>query len=277
MKNIFGINKTENKNNNRLDGEVFHTNSTTPVLKEDIEKCDNLYKNYLKQTSLPLWLRVIKILSIVITGLTLYIISLDLSDRSLREEYAYAPELFFISAILFTVWLTLYLIEKKKKNKYNESNYIQDFENHSKELLHIPNDAVAMEILLIHYKIKKRKGIDLLDVFYIKNFNVYVNVKDGALHMTDIYSEWSIPLESITGIKKINKKICIPEWLKKIPYNKGVYKKYKITMNGLGFLFFKPYYALCITWQDESYELFIPPYEVDMLSALIGVNYDGVD
>lgn len=142
-------------------------------------------------------------------------------------------------------------------------------------MLHIPEDAEVMEILLIYYKIKKNKGIDVLNVFYIKNCNVYVNVKDGALHMADIYNEWSIPLDSITGIKKINEKIFIPEWLKKIPYNKGVYKKYKITMNGLGLLFFKPYYALCIKWQDENYELFIPPYEVDMLSSLIGVNYDG--
>lgn len=66
MKYIFGINITENKNNTKFDGEIFHSNSTTPVLREAFEKCDNLNKNYLKQISLPLWMRVIKFLSFVI-------------------------------------------------------------------------------------------------------------------------------------------------------------------------------------------------------------------
>ncbi|GLB32549.1 hypothetical protein LAD12857_44720 [Lacrimispora amygdalina] len=282
MKYIFGINITDDKNNTRLDGEIFISNSSVPVLGEAFEKCDSLYKNYLKQTSLPFWLRVIKLLSFLTTLLMLECLFLDSSDGSLKKKYADAPELFFISAIFFTVWLILFLVEKSRKSQYSDKydydrNYVQNIQNYAKELLHIPEDAEIMEVILIYYKNKKRKGIDVSDFHYIKNSNVYVNVKDAVLHMADLGNEWSIPLASITGITKINKLIFVPEWLKEIPYNKGIYKKYKIRKNGMGLLFFKPYYALCITWQDENYELFIPPYELDKLSTLIGVTYDGND
>lgn len=284
MKYVFGINITENKNNNLIDGEIFQSNSIPPELMEAFYKCDDLVKNYEKHTSLPVWMHIMKYLSFSITCLILYGIMQDLSDLSFREVYANPPGFFFVAAAFFTVWLVLYLVEKKKKyqhrDEYNrDKNYIQNVQTHAKDLLQIPDDAVKMEILSFYYKIKKEKmevitASNLICITH-NNVPVYVYVKDVTLHITDLYHEWSIPLYSITGIKKINGRIFISQWNKEIPYNKGEYKKYKIARaNGLGYLYFKPYYALCITWRDENYELFIPPYELDALSSLVGVNYD---
>ncbi len=284
MKYVFGINITKNKENNLIDGEIFRSKTATSELMEELKKCESLAKNYEKHTSLPFWMDIMKYLSFSITCFCLCSVMQDISDLSWKEVYKNPSGFFFAAVAFFIVWLVLYLLERMKKHLHKVEyergkDYIQNVTAHAKDLMEIPDDAVKMEILSFYYKIEKEKmkvmTASKLVCITHNNVPVYMYVKDVVLHITDFYQEWSIPLYAITGIKKMNETIFISEWKKEIPYHKGEFKKYKIARaNGLGYLYMKPYYALCITWYDENYELFLPPYELDVLSSLVGIHYD---
>lgn len=285
MKYVFGINLTEDKNNKIIDGQVFHSSSISPELLEEINKCGDISAKHEKKISLPIWMAIVQLLSLVIGSMILISIINGFKNHTLREIYNNAPSLFYISIVSFTIYFILYLIERNKKkylssDEYNyDKIYTRNVFNYTKNALDIPDDAKVIEVLLFYYKVKngkmrvveKTNHVDKGFVSY-QNFQVYAYVKKETLYMRDLYDEWAIPLYCITGIKKINKKISVPRWNKEIPYNKGIYKKYKMIINGLGYIFFKPYYAVSIAWNGENYELLIPPYELDILSALIGID-----
>ncbi len=284
MKNIFGINITEDKHNESVDGQIFHSNSSEPILKEAFQKCNDIKEDLTKKTSLPAWMVVIEYLSLAVGCFVLCaIISVDVS---LREVYSNAPALFYIAVVALLLSFVLYLADKNKK-KFQKSaeyisgeHYIQSTVEYVIDVLHIPEDAEIVEVLMFYYKIRNGKmrvveKTDLVERGFISYHNcpLYAYVRQGNLHLANLYDEWSIPLYCFTGIKRINKKISVPRWKKEIPYNKGEYKKYKMIENGLGYIFFKPYYAICITWHGENYELWIPPYELEKLSSLVISNY----
>ncbi len=283
MKYVFGIDITEDRNNNEIEGQVFHSNSTLPILKENYDRCASVTEKIEKEASLPIGLKIIKELSLAIVCFLLFGIIGSLKKVNLKQAYANAPVLFYVVALFSVIGLILYLVEKYRKKNQNrdevnyKDNYIKNIYKSAKEILNIPEEAIVVEVLMFYYIIKKGKMKVIEKIsnvgagfIYYQNFQVYAYIKNESLHMADLYNEWCIPLSCILGIRTINKKIYVPCWKKEIPYNKDKYKKYKMIQNYYGNIFFKPYYAFRIAWQGEEYELFIPPYERGVLTSLVG-------
>jgi len=281
MKNVFGINTTDDKDNVTTDGQVFISNSIPPEMSDALDKCIDITESIEGKAALPLWMRIIMHISGYGSIILAAGIVNGLADVTFKQAYANAPYLFYCTIILFFVWLALFMTGRSKRKNIENSDEFEQTENYvkrvvssSREMLNIPVDAKDIDILTFYYKVKngKMKVVNKGIVTYM-NFVCKVYVKENSLHMADLKEELAIPLDSITGFKKINKKTSVPEWNKETPPNKGEYKKYKIVINNAGLIYFKPYYALCIEWNGESYELFIPPYELDTISSLIGLEY----
>ena len=81
----------------------------------------------------------------------------------------------------------------------------------------------------------------------------------------------AIPLENITGIYKIDKRIKFFGWNKAEEYRSDRYKPYQIKQSGFA-LTVKNCYALRFHSDfGEDYEIFFPTYELDTWTALTGV------
>jgi len=278
MKYVFGVNITDDKDNLTVDGQVFVGKTLPTEMSESIEKCLENSESLQNKAELPIWIRIIKLLTGFLSCFLVVGVANGLMDVPIRQAYENAPYLFYLIAISAFIWIVLHFLSKSKiKNVENSDEFIRNV-NYAKEVLSnawevfdIPTDAKEVDILTFFYKFKKGK----MKTVNVKGYQTYVNfvskvyVKEGALYIVDIEQEWVIPLDCIKGIKKINKRINVPDWNKEIPYNKGEYKKYNITSNNIGFILFKPYYALSIESQKEEYELFIPPYEKDVICSLI--------
>ncbi len=283
MKYVFGINMTENDDNHLIDGEIFCSKSLTTELKEEYKECENLSKNYAKHTSLPFGMNILKHLSFLGACFSFYFLMYDISGLTFKEVYQNPPAFFFLAVAFLVVWLILHIVKGIKRHAHKVEyergeSYIKNVTEHAKEFMQIPDDAVKMEILAFRYKIENNKMKVMTPSKFVcishNNVPVYMHVLDFTLHITDLYQEWCIPLYAITGIKKIEETILFAAWKKEIPYDKGAFKKYKITMaNGLGYFYMRPYYALCIARNDETYELFLPPYELDAICSLVGIHY----
>ncbi len=59
MKYIFGINITEDKNNKIVDGQIFYSNSITPELLENLNKCHDIGQKHEEKILLPVWMEIV--------------------------------------------------------------------------------------------------------------------------------------------------------------------------------------------------------------------------
>ena len=282
MKNIFGINITNDKKNTSFDGQAFIVNSASPELEAELDAAAGLVKDAVKQSMLPLWMRIIKTGS----GFLAFIIAAGiiggagLAPSAIAQSYSNAPQIFYATAILFIIWLALFIVAGIKRRNFEESyDYsevaaiVETVADRMDEEFNIPPDAKNVDMLSFRYKIKngKVKIVNSANDTAFMNYDSTVYIRDDALHIFLLTRMWVIPLQSIKEIRKINKKIFANGWNKETPSNKGEFKKYKIGFNCTN-IFFKPYYDILIKHDKDDYCISIPPYELDTMSELIGIK-----
>ena len=286
MKNIFGINVTEDRANTGFDGRVFHKRTVSSRSSDALDAAEELAMEAERTLKLPLWLRAVKSVSGFLALIAAIAIIQGLLDSvSIAQAYQNAPELFHMAAVSFVLWLALFVAARKKMKSVMESD---DYERKASRIggaldsvareLDIPPDAKDIDILSFRYKMKKGKEKVVAGAFetYI-NLNCVAYVRDGFLHIVvSMRDEFVIPLTGFTGIERVNKKIPIPisHWNKETPFDKGEYKKYKMKANDF-YIFFKPYYDFLIRHNGYDYKFSIPPYELDALSSLTGLEFNG--
>lgn len=282
MKYIFGVNIGDHKDNNIIDGQIFLNRSLPYSYCQAIDHCEYMKCNAKIKTSLPVFLEVLKYISFALACFILCPIIETAAEIGIIQAYDNEPLLFYIVAVMILISFILYMVEKSKKKYYTteeysqSESYINQVQEKILDFFQIPQDAPLLEVLVFDYKmvndkliVKERSNpVGLGSIKYL-NLEVYCYVKGGSLILTDLIEEWCIPLYCFTGIRKINKKIYVPQWLKEEPYDKGEYKKYKLIPNQLGYIFFKPYFSIELSYQGEPYELLIPPYELEQFSNLV--------
>jgi hypothetical protein len=280
MKNIFGYNMTNDKHNTTPDGQIFFGTSLPLGLKNTFDKALEQMEDVEKKLELPLWLKIIKFVSGCLAALISLGIIKGLSDVSLEQAYRNAPYLFYVTIIFFIIWFTLFLVDGDRRKKGEKSDEYKQTQNYadsvirsSRDAFNIPPNAENVDVLSFSYKIKNGKMVAVRNGF-VTYFNLCCTayVRDGSLHLAFLEEEWIIPLHCVIGIKKTKKRISVPNWNKETPFNKGQYKQYNLVSHD-GLIYFKPFYNICIKWNEEDYELSIPPYELDIFSSLIGLEF----
>ena len=280
MKIFFGFDVTENKNNDRMDGDVFVTRRVSAEQEQRIEKQNEDIVELQKNAELHPVLRIVR----TVTGAVALIGGAG-SVRGILEvgfvkALRNAPLLLLSVFVCAIVWGILFLMTRRKGEKvYAEESSVEIFEEHKEtveqnyQTLGVPAEAPEMDVIMFFYRRKGEKiKVKSRGVTEYINFALRVFTENDALCFADVGQRWEIPLEEITGIREIKKAIFIPGWNKETPYNKGEYKPYKINANNLGQLRIKPYYALCIRRGGKDYELYFPPYELPLVERLTGFS-----
>ncbi|MGN1481518.1 hypothetical protein [Porcipelethomonas sp.] len=282
MKNLFGINITESKDNMEEDGSVFISRQVTPQQRDRLETFFHTGEELEKKSGLSLPL---DILMTICGGLgTIILVSdlkilLDKDDITLAQAYHNAPYLFYIEGICWIIFFILWAVKKIKNRKVMESEEFSDFSddmesiyNESVSQLEIPENAVEIDVLSFRYKIKndKEKVVPSFNFDYV-NICKYVYAQDRYLCIADMYEVMMIPLESVKRIKKAKKRAMFPYWHKVEDYNSKKYKEYKITQNSQN-IYYANYYIIEIEDIIGEFELYIPNYDIEIFSALTNVQ-----
>lgn len=276
MKNIFGL----NNDNENFDGYHFRIREINPQLKEKIDEHQKENEALSKKSSLPKSLSIIKIVCffVAITVISGIIRSLD--EVTLKEAYNNIPFLFYIGGLTILIYVFILIYENNKKTNIETSEEFKKLQEDSDELiqkaledLKVPLDAKKIDIFIYPYKIKtsKEKQVKSLQMFKYINYEFNVFNEADKLCFADSNQVIAIPLSSINKIFEINKKVSFFGWNKIEKYNKGEYKKYKITANNYGTLFIKTYYSIII---NEEYELLIPGYEINQILELTNLEIE---
>ncbi|HHU55529.1 MAG TPA: hypothetical protein GXZ48_02400 [Acholeplasmataceae bacterium] len=277
MKNIFGI----KQGREIIDGHVFIVNKVNDEQEKKLEKIsEDLDKQIEDSMSL---LNIFYYISLIVGLLCLAGIIRSLFKVTFKEALRDAPVVFITGGFFLLVTLAIFIYKKIRSRMKEIGPEHEKFEHEilnaieeSKKLLNVPKDAEEIDVFVFHYKINKKGQVKIKTSPFFQYLitKAFLYIKNNDLCIANLYEEIKVPLSSIIGIKKINKKAFAYGWNKEEVYNSEKYKKYKIKENNLGTLFIKPYYSVLIDDPIGKYEFFVPCYDIDKVVKLTNLEVE---
>ena len=284
MKPFLGIDITENKKNEHLNGNEFIVSIAPLAMANSLESTVEDEIDLLKKAKLPLPIRIVHWICGAVGTLIACGIIRSLGETSLAQAYSNAPWLFWLGGICLLVWLVLAVISRKKASvvmKSNESDRVSSKLNVLAESifteLGVPADVAAVDILSFTYKLKNGEPIAKeqgLNTTAYNNLEFRVFVNDGTLFLANLENKYAFPLSELLAIRTVKKNIGIPNWNKETPPNKGIYKQYKLGVDQFENIHVKPYHILELEHGGKTWGIYFPNYELSTFEALTGLKAD---
>lgn len=280
MKPFWGIDITENKKNERMNGDGLLVKR---VSARQAERFDSAVETAMKldaRAELPTALRILRgvcgVAALLIAG---GIMKAWGGGTSLAEGYANAPYVFWAVGVCALVWLVLALAGRRRSAEVLDSREGKDAASELDEAsesayaeLGVPAGSPDVDILSVTYRVKDGEIItkDSLTLPPFMNFSVKVFEENGMLCLADVTRRYEIPLSSLRGIRTVDKAIFLPQWLKDTPPDEGEYKQYKLTADGYERIRVKPYHILEFEHEGELWGVYFPNYELPRIEELVG-------
>ncbi len=282
MKPMFGLNLTDNEENEQLDGREF-------LFKEIPEDRQRHYDQMLEsaleainESELPIWMQAVKSISGFIGAVCILSYIRVVVDMGLAKAISNAPFVAILALVSITAWGVLTYMAKKRERCVSEAQDIEGqndkLEAEQRELfsmLGVPTDANRFDAIVFSYKIsdgeiKPHSFSKLLPPFVLAEFRAYTG-EDGFF-LADISSVYRLDKSELKYIETVNKRTAVHGWNKEESPTKGEFKQYKLAVNGAGWIYMKPYYILHIEKDGEEYGLYFPLYELPLIERLTGLS-----
>ena len=275
---IFCVDVTSDKHNETVNGSEFVTRTASKAKLEEYESKQEGLEQTIEKSQFPLWLQIVK----AISGLYFLIVLAATAKAGFEKALQNAPGLLVSAAVCGVLWLVLQVVSKSKEKKVLKD---EDAEQQTRELhadfqsiheeLEVPGDAVDVDILAFRYKQKNGEicpHASGLQTTPFVNLSVKLYATADEICLADLESVYTIPKFEIRGITTVKKRISVPSWNKDEDPRSGVYKPYKMTVNNMGDIFFKPYHILEIHHEGQTFGLYFPCYELETVEKITGVR-----
>lgn len=285
MKPFLGTDLTTNKKNEQMNGEEFLVAKPSLALTQAFERSLEDTEETLEKSKLPLPIRIghwiCGILGVFIAFGILE--SLGGEDGiSLSEAYQNASWLFWLGGGCLVAWVILKMISIRKEKDILETDESSLAFNHLGKSsdailadLAVPPDTKEIDVLTFCYKVKgdNIKVCEMaLQLAPYMNPIFYVFADSENLYLANLEGKYAFPLSAIRAIKTVKKSIRIVEWNKDEPFNKGIYKQYKISEDKYGCIICKNYHIVEIEHNGELWGVYIPCYELPVIEELTGLT-----
>lgn len=287
MKPFLGIDLTNNKNNEQMNGEEFIVAKPDLSLTQSLKESSENVENTIEKSKLPLAIRIGHWLCgavAVFVGIGIIKALIGEDGITLSQAYQNASWLFWLGGICLVVWAFLKLFSlKKEKNVLETEESSRIFDNLDKSCedillnLNVPQDSREIDILYFYYKVKNddikvyEKAMQIAP--YINPvFNIFTDSQN--LYLANLEVKYAIPLSKIKAIKSIKKTIRIMEWNKDDEYDEGIYKQYKLSEDNYGCIICKSCHILEFEHDNDLWGIYIPCYELPIIEELTGLKAD---
>ena len=280
MKNVFGIlyNPKSKDNHPNYDGACFIEKEIRSDGQEAIDEINSQHAQHEKKMSLPLPLSIVRLLAGCVA--LIMVVSILKADVTLAEAFSNAPWAFYSAAISGVIFGILQIYEVIKKKKHTSSDEFKEFVNNSeeavriaKEQLGIPQNAPSIDVFVYVYKYKNNKDFPVSGMAKYQTVECYLFQNKDKLFLADLSMVLGFEKSNFYKIEKISKRVTSQGWNKEHAINSEKYKKYKLTQNQYGTVFFKYHYSLQLAHDGNIFEILIPPYEIETISKLLNLTY----
>ncbi len=285
MKPFLGIDITEDKHNETMNGDELLVAKPSEGLTQTLENASEDVEETLEKSKLPLLLRIGQgVCGVVGAMIAIGIVRALVDEDAVTLEQAYnnAPWLFWAGGICLVVWFFLWWLGHRKEKAVLETEeseqVFSDLTTSADAVfaeLGVPSDAKETDLLMFFYKVKNDKikpcEKGLMPTPYITMiFRAFADAEN--LYFANLGGKYALPLSSIKAIKTVKKTICTDVWNKEEPHNKGDYKQYKLAETNFGGISCRYYHIMEVEHNGELWGVYIPSYELPIIEELTGLT-----
>ena len=282
MKPFYGIDRTENKKNTFREGDCFIAASTSRAVSSAMERAAEGAAVQLRKSKLPFPLGGIRTVCGWAAALLLFSIIRALRSVTLLEGYENAPFLFWLTGICGAVWLVLTVIGAViRKNVQATEDFtvavkrVEDQVDAAFRELGVPADAKDVDVIAISHRWKNGK---LKPVAYgletsertTEPFKVFL--REDRLCFATPEHRYEFDRAELQVLRSVKKHIYSKGWNKEEDYDEGFYKPYKLTVDNYGRIHMRSYGLLELEHEGIRWAIWLPPYELNYISALTGLK-----
>lgn len=281
MKPFYGIDRTVDKKNTVPEGGCFIAATVSQFTQQSYEQAVNTAAEQSKRTRLPgllHWTRII----CTFMGTILFLSFLRaLGDVTLAEAYENAPFLFWLLGICALGSIVLTVLAKGKEKAVRAG---EEFTRSARRLeaetdrafreLQVPETAKEVDVVRISHRWKDGKlkvNTQGGETTPYTNVPLRVFRREEVLCLADATHRYEIPLCELRRLRRVKKPLVLQGWNKDESTKAEFYKPYKLTVDEYGRVRTRAYGLLELNHAGTDWALWLPPYELNYISALTGL------
>ena len=281
MKPFYGIDRTTLKKNTFHEGDCFIAATVSDMTRQSYERALQSAAKELEATKLNPILRGLKTVCSWITLIVFIGTIRALRNVTIAEAFENAPGIFWIMGGCGIVWLVLTILTNRKAKNVMAG---EDFNMSTRRLegeidrvfreLQVPEDAKEVDVVQLTYRWKNgtvKISTTGSETTPYTNVSLRVFRREDVLCLADLENRYELPISAMRRLKMVKKPLVIQGWNKEEKLNDPFYKPYKLTMDNYERVHTKSYGLLELNHDGVDWALWLPPYELNYISALTGL------
>lgn len=281
MKPFYGIDRTTLKKNTFHEGDCFIAATVSDMTRQSYERALQSAAKELEATKLNPVLRGLKTVCSWITLFGFLSTIRALRNVTIAEAFENAPFIFWLMGGCGVVWLVLTILTNRKaKNVMEGEGFGQSTRRLEGEIdrvfreLQVPEDAKQVDVVQLTYRWKNgtvKISTTGSETTPYTNVSLRVFRREDVLCLADLENRYELPISAMRRLKMVKKPLVIQGWNKEEKLNDPFYKPYKLTMDNYERVHTKSYGLLELSHDGVDWALWLPPYELNYISALTGL------
>ena len=282
MKPIFAVDITEDKDNEQMPAENFVGAVVRPETADELDRLSEKTDDIIESAKPPILSRIALGFSGIVCLLSFVFFVAGIEEAGFRAAFEKFSIILVLFVITLAVTIVLAVFNYKRVKEVLTSAETDRVTNtfdavlaRAYEELGVPEDAKEVDILCFWYKWKNGEPVfkapNIAATSYV-NMVKKIYARDGMLFMADSESRYDFKISDMHAIRTVKKRIPLFDWNKDEDYNKGEYKKYRITKDDKEVYYVKPYHILEMTVDGEEMGIYFPPYELPVFEELTGLR-----
>ena len=281
MKPFYGIDRTTLKKNIFHEGDCFIVATVSDMTRQSYERALQSAAKELEATKLNPVLRGLKTVCSWITLFGFLSTIRALRNVTMAEAFENAPFIFWLMGGCGVVWLVLTILTNRKaKNVMEGEGFGQSTRRLEGEIdrvfreLQVPEDAKQLDVVQLTYRWKNgtvKISTTGSETTPYTNVSLRVFRREDVLCLADLENRYELPISAMRRLKMVKKPLVIQGWNKEEKLNDPFYKPYKLTMDNYERVHTKSYGLLELNHDGVDWALWLPPYELNYISALTGL------
>ena len=281
MKPFFCTDITVDKNNKEINGTEFIKKSISEEKRAEMDARADELQRMINTARTPSWmvtLRSIAGFGSLVMAMNLIKVVLEKGFSALFAADQITGTLICLGAV--AIWLYMDREGKARARKMENDPAIKNKSNELEieiaMMMHemgVPASAKSTDVLVFNYKVKDGEvqpvsPMMLPSVFM--NFECKAYTEGDTVYLADSDSVYSFEKSDIKMLRKVDKSITVYSWNKQAEPTDPKYSAFGLSVNKMGMVTAPCYYILEVEHCGETFGLYLPAYEAEMLRDLLG-------
>lgn len=282
MKPIFCTDITVNRNNTEINGSEFIKKSISEEKRAEMDSRARELQDIINKAKAPGWMVTARSIS----GFSALIMAMNLIQVALEKGFS---ALFAADQIMGTMiclgaaaaWMYLDRDGKARVRKLENDPQLKrkndEIEIEIAMIMHemgVPTNAKSLDVLVFNYKTKDGEIAPVSSAMLpstMMNIECKAYADEDAVYIADGDSVYAFQKSEIKSLRKMDGKVNVYGWNKSDAPSDPKYAAYGVSFNKLGMVTTFSY-VVEIERDGETFGLYLPGYEADVLSDIFGFD-----